>query len=380
MNNFVEQLIIRALRTSQGKGVEVFSFFIAGDDIVKIADISRIHRDDKLELKGFQRKEIKKHVNSIVDYLDNENGNALFPNAIILALSPEVEFKQTRGRDPEGLQPVAQAGTLFVPIRSTGDRAAWIVDGQQRALALSKAKNKNIPVPVIAFIAPDLATQREQFILVNKAKPLPTRLINELLPEVDMYLPRDLAVRKLPSELCSLLNRDPKSPFYQRIRQASFDGENDSAVIVDTALIEVFRRSINSPLGVLAQFKGIGEGDMDTMGMYSAINVFWGAVKEIFPTAWQLPPTKSRLTHSAGIRAMGTLMDRIMARVPSQSNVDPVVKQALSRIAPDCCWTEGSWKGVDMQWDEIQNISKHVRALEEVLIKLDFDASIRNQS
>lgn len=380
MNNFVEQLIIRALRTSQGKGVEIFSFFIAGDDIVKIADISRIHRDDKLELKGFQRKEIKKHVNSIVDYLDNENGNTLFPNAIILALSPEVEFKQTRGRDPEGLQPIAQAGTLFVPIRSTGDRAAWIVDGQQRALALSKAKNKNIPVPVIAFVAPDLETQREQFILVNKAKPLPTRLINELLPEVDMYLPRDLAVRKLPSELCSLLNRDPNSPFYQRIRQASFEGENDSAVIVDTALIEVFRRSITSPLGVLAQFKGIGEGDMDTMGMYNAINAFWGAVKETFPEAWQLPPSKSRLTHSAGIKAMGTLMDRIMARVPSQSNVDSTVKQALSRIAADCCWTEGSWKGLDMQWDEIQNISKHVRGLEEVLIKLDFDASIRSQS
>lgn len=380
MNNFVEQLIIRALRTSQGKGVEIFSFFIAGDDIVKIADISRIHRDDKLELKGFQRKEIKKHVNSIVDYLDNENGNALFPNAIILALSPEVEFKQTRGRDPEGLQPIAQAGTLFIPIRSTGDRAAWIVDGQQRALALSKAKNKKIPVPVIAFIAPDLETQREQFILVNKAKPLPTRLINELLPEVDMYLPRDLAVRKLPSELCSLLNRDPNSPFYQKIRQASFEGENDSAVIVDTALIEVFRRSINSPLGVLAQFKGIGEGDMDTMGMYNAINVFWGAVKETFPEAWQLPPSKSRLTHSAGIKAMGTLMDRIMARVPSQSNVDSMVRQALSRIAADCCWTEGSWKGLDMQWDEIQNISKHVRALEEVLIKLDFDASIRSRS
>lgn len=380
MNNSTEQLIIRALRSSQGGGIDIFSFFIAGHDILKIADISRIHRDEKLELKGFQRKEIRKHVNSIVEYLDNEDSKALFPNAIILALSPEVEYKQTRGRDPEGLQPIAQAGTLFIPLRSTGDRAAWIVDGQQRALALSRANNKDIPVPVIAFIAPDLETQREQFILVNKAKPLSTRLINELLPEVDMYLPRDLAVRKLPSELCSLLNRDPKSPFYQKIRQASYEGDNDSAVIIDTAMIDVFRRSINSPLGVLAQFKGIGEGDMDTMGMYNAINVFWTAVKETFPTAWNLPPTQSRLTHSAGIKAMGTLMDRIMARVPSQPNAESMVKDSLSRIAADCCWTEGIWKGVDMHWNEIQNISKHVKALEEVLIKLDYDASIRPPS
>ena len=50
--------------------------------------------------------------------------------------------------------------------------------------------------------------QREQFILVNKAKPLPTRLINELLPEVSAMLPRDLNARRLPSELCNLLNRD----------------------------------------------------------------------------------------------------------------------------------------------------------------------------
>lgn len=42
---------------------------------------------------------------------------------------------------------------------------------------------------------------------MNKAKPLPTRLINELLPEVDVLLPRDLASRKLPSELCNVLNR-----------------------------------------------------------------------------------------------------------------------------------------------------------------------------
>jgi hypothetical protein len=69
-----------------------------------------------------------------------------------------------------------------------------------------------------------------------------------------------------------------------------------------------------------------------------------------------------------------------MARVPSQSNAESMVKESLSRIASDCCWTEGTWKGLDMQWDEIQNISKHVRALEEVLIKLDFEASIRRFS
>ena len=197
-----DEIIVRALRTNQGNGIEVFAFFIYGSDITRIADISRITRDDGDELKGFQRSEIKNHVKSITEYLNTKN--ALFPNSIILALGNEVEFRQSRGPIPTNLMDIAQSGNLSIPVRPEGRRVAWIVDGQQRSLALAKAANSRIPVPVVAFISPDIETQREQFILVNKAKPLPTRLINELLPEVDALLPRDLASRKLPSELCNL--------------------------------------------------------------------------------------------------------------------------------------------------------------------------------
>ena len=210
------------MKSQQGEGVDVFAFFLYGSDITRIAEISRITRDDG-ELKGFQRKEIRTHVNSIVEFLDS--GPVLFPNAMILALSPEVEFKNARGSRPEGMTDVADTGTLSIPIRPEGQRAAWIVDGQQRSLALARAKNNRIPVPVIGFVSPDLETQREQFILVNKAKPLPTRLINELLPEVSALLPRDLAARKLPSELCNLLNRDPRSPFHKLVKRASDVGD-----------------------------------------------------------------------------------------------------------------------------------------------------------
>ena len=222
-----DQIVVRALKTQQGDGVDVYAFFLYGSDITRIADISRIARDEA-ELKGFQRKEIRVHVNAIVEFLDS--GPVLFPNAIILALSPEVEFKHARGTRPEGMIDVADSGTLTIPVRPEGRRAAWIVDGQQRSLALARAKNSRIPVPVVGFVSADLETQREQFILVNKAKPLPTRLINELLPEVSALLPRDLAARKLPSELCNLLNRDPRSPFHKLIRRESDAGEAEAVV------------------------------------------------------------------------------------------------------------------------------------------------------
>jgi DGQHR domain-containing protein len=90
-----DTLKIRAVRTEQGERVGVYAFFLYGADINRIADISRIRRDDQA-LKGFQRREIRDHVKEITAFLDS--GPVLFPNAIILALSPEVEFASARGR------------------------------------------------------------------------------------------------------------------------------------------------------------------------------------------------------------------------------------------------------------------------------------------
>lgn len=369
------KLIVRALRTEQGEGIEVFSFFAPGDQITKIADISRVFRDETDSLEGFQRKEIKNHVKQIIEYLDK--GEVIFPNAIILALSPEIDFKQSRGQEPHGCTEVAKMGTLTIPIREEGKRVAWIVDGQQRSLALSKTRNSNIPVPVVAFIAPDLETQRAQFILVNKAKPLPTRLINELLPEVDTHLPKDLSVRKIPSELCNLLNIDPRSPFHKLIERESLKDTDQQGVINDTAVMEVIRKSLNNPLGALSPFKGFGGNPADIDGMYETLVLFWSQVKTVFPKAWGLPPTKSRLMHGAGIKAMGILMDRIMARVPPHQDPREEIGGALKAIAPDCAWTSSSWAGLGLKWNEVQNVSSHIRALSDYLVKLDFENSQR---
>ena len=306
------EIVVRALRTFQGNQIEVFAFFIFGSDITRIADITRISRDEGDELKGFQRSEIKSHVKSIVDYLNTPA--SLFPNAIILALGKDVEFRQSRGPNPENLVEVAQSGNLTIPVFPEGRRIAWIVDGQQRSLALAQAKNSRIPVPVIAFISPNIDTQREQFILVNKAKPLPTRLINELLPEVDALLPRDLATRKIPSELCNLLNLDQKSPFYKLIRRES-TSQNEQGVVVDTAIIDSIKRNLRPPMGALSQYKGSINSDPDAM--YKTLLMYWSAVRDTFTDAWGKPPTESRLMHSAGIKAMGALMDQIMLRADS---------------------------------------------------------------
>ena len=351
------------MRAHPAADTEVFAFFVHGSDIARIADIARLSRDEG-GLKGFQRKPIQSHVNAITEFLDS--GPVLFPNAIILALSPEVDFKATRGGAAEKrYAPEFEAGTLTIPLRPAGSRAAFIVDGQQRSLALAQAKDQHLAVPVIGFVSDDLETQRTQFILVNKAKGLPSRLITELLPEVSEYLPRDLAAAQLPSALVNALNLNPASPFYRLIRRASGDGEG---VVTDSALVEAIKQSLKMQ-GALGQFKRAGGGP-DHDGMYRTLDLYWSAVKATFPEAWGKPPTESRLMHTAGIRAMSALMDQIMVRAEATPDPAAAVREALARIAPVCAWTEGAWE-YGPEWNEIQATPRDITRLSEHLLYLD---------
>ena len=75
--------------------------------------------------------------------------------------------------------------------------------------------------------------------------------------------------------------------------------------------------------------------------------------------------------HSAGIQAMGSLMDRVMARLPAGEDPYQHAFASLSRIAPHCRWTSGRWAGMDRDWDDLQNVGKDVRMLADQLMRLD---------
>ncbi len=362
---------VRAIKAIQAGNVEVYSFFLRGSDVLKISEISRIHRDRKDELKGFQRKEIQTHVNSIVSYLDN--GPVIFPNALILAFQSPIEFKQSRGVSPDG----AVSGTMEIPIEVNGKKVSWIVDGQQRAFALSKTINRNIMVPIVAFVAPDVRVQREQFILVNKARPLPKRLINELLPEIDAELPNDLKSNKIPSEMCNFLNKDKNSPFFGLIKRFSNDEKKSTAVITDTSIIEMIKRS-NGNVGALSLYKDALDKNADIESMYKVLCVYWSAVKQVFPEAWGKKSTDSRLMHSAGIQAMGVLMDRIMPQFYNSPDIENQVVTELEKITPFCHWTSGAWPDWEMPWNEVQNTPKHIKTLSKLLVQIYYSQHKRD--
>jgi DGQHR domain-containing protein len=358
----------RALRITQAAQAPLYLFTLTAAEILQIADISRVSRDDQGELIGYQRPEVRQHIQEITDYLDSDQ--PLFPNPIIIALPSTVRFTCSRG--PNVSDGIAASGTLEVPLPCNGGpKPGWIVDGQQRAFALAAAKRQDFPVPVNAFVADSVDMQRDQFLRINNTKPLPRGLVTELLPKISTPLPPRLALRQIPSALCDLLNRSEESPFRGLIRRASASkDQRKTAVVTDTNLIQALEESLKSPSGCLFPYRNLSSGETDFTGMWSALVLYWTVVKETFPKAWGKPPTQSRLMHSAGIRAMGRLMDRVMASIDArQPGAREQVQADLELLAPHCCWTEGRWDGLGMRWNEVQNNPRHIHELSSFLMR-----------
>src|SRR5215472_8647181 len=96
MRNKRRQIIRRrALRVNQDQKHPLYLFTLTGEELLAIADISRVSRDEAGKLIGYQRPEVKRHIRNIVEYLESDQ--VLFPNSLILALPSSTRFKEVRG-------------------------------------------------------------------------------------------------------------------------------------------------------------------------------------------------------------------------------------------------------------------------------------------
>lgn len=359
-----------ALRVKQGCETPVFLFALPAGVLGEIAAIARLSRNDKGKLEGYQRGIAKAHVDNITTYLNQSE--ALLPNAVILALSSGVRFEERRG--PGNDDGAAIAGKLTIPLPGPGEpKPAWIVDGQQRSMALGRITDRTFPVPVAAFVTDSLELQRDQFIRVNSVHPLDKGLVTELLPDVAITISPRLAARKIPSALVDLLNSTEESPFRNLIRRPSTPPEKRKAAPVqDTSLVTAIQESLTNTSGCLFPFRNLATGQTDNEAIWWMLVTYWTAVRDTFPEAWGRPPTESRLMHGCGIRAMGRLMDRMMASVrPFDESAGGQIRSDLAALAPLCHWSSGRWEELGgMPWNELQNTPRHIRMLSNALIRV----------
>lgn len=352
-------LRLPAVEVRQGER-RIYCFGVDGKQLHDFATVSRVRRDSADELQGYQRPEVGAHIRGIRRYL--ESAGAMLPNALVLAFDKRVEFVSA---STPGVQGFSVVGELVIPVDPDlpeHERSAWLVDGQQRAAAIRDADLDSFPVAAVGFIADSEEEQRSQFILVNSTKPLPKGLIHELLPTTTGHLPPNLAKRQLPAEIMGRLNApsedDGAHPFAGRVKTPTApDG-----YIQDNSVLRLIENSLFE--GCLYQYRNPdGTGDVDRIVAH--IEVFWSAVYETWPEAWQRPPRLSRLTHGAGILALGYVMDTLTDQVPVEEIDRGRLRKRLDRLTPHTAWTGGTWKfrGEELRWSSIQNNGKDIDRL-----------------
>lgn len=361
-----ELLRIPALEVQQGHDRLLYAFAMDGKHLPRIVAVSRIRRDERAAVLGYQRPAALAHISAIRRYI--ESPDALMPNAIVVAFDKRVEFEPSERRCA---QMPSQTGTLVIPVDDAWDdpdKPGWIVDGQQRMAAIEGAAVEHFPVCVTAFIADQEGEQRSQFILVNNTKPLPKGLVHELLPASDGGLPASLQVRRFPALLLERLNHDADSPMRHRIQTPTMP----EGVIKDNSVLHMLEDSLTD--GVLYRYRNPCTGEGDTEAMLGILKAFWTAVSTVFAQAWAEKPARSRLTHGVGIISLGFLMDTIADALTDacEVQVENFIKE-LETIDELCHWTSGTWElydGSQWQWNELQNTPRDIRTLTNHLLAL----------
>jgi DGQHR domain-containing protein len=365
MTDKLEILRFAALRIEQRADVPLYIFGVNGRLIHQFATVNFAERSVDGVLAGYQRTRVAAHIAQIRTYLAHDD--ALLPNAIVIAFNGGVTFAPAEGTTNSRW---GTHGTLSVPLPGSREpKPGLIVDGQQRVSALAELPpERQFPVVIVSFSSSSLSLQREQFVLVNKTKPLPRDLLNELIPHVRAdILPRTWQVRRIASGVVEVVRFDTGSPFYGRIRGLGVDGEGYN--ISQAAVLSVIETSIRQA-GVLNEYMLSGSGMPDFGAMAHVISTFYHGVAAVWPYAWNENPWTSRLVHGVGITALGRLMDIIMREVDAgRPRAVSSVKHRLQRIEKRCFWTQGWWpRPLDCAWDQLQNTSQDKRRLADYLV------------
>src|SRR5206468_461992 len=100
-------------------------------------------------------------------------------------------------------------------------------------------------------------------------------------------------------------------PFAARIATPTMPG----GYIKDNSVLKMIENSLYD--GALYQYRHPEDGSGDVDKILLHLNYFWTVIEVTFEDAWRLPPTKSRLTHGAGIQALGYVMDALTDGTPA---------------------------------------------------------------
>lgn len=205
------------------------TFFIGkmnATELIEIADfdIRRLSRVDNIDTYlGIQRRlnegrvqEIRKYVNTV---------DATFPTGVILAVEERcAELTSLACTRPDGS--IEQAFHILTLKNLPGEfgaegtvlfrEIARVIDGQHRIVGLEGyAQREPFEVSVVIFIGADIADQASIFSTVNLAQ---TKVNRSLVYDLFEYA-QTRSPEKTAHDVVVILDREPESPFYRKIKR-----------------------------------------------------------------------------------------------------------------------------------------------------------------
>jgi len=307
---------IPVLRVNQPVG----QFYIGSLDCQRLCeitqfDVRRILKEREFETYlGIQRPLVPKRVREIEQYVSTLD--ACFPTAVILSV-PGV--CATFNQDSSSLTLSNHMDTEDESRTVFYRQIAKVIDGQHRIEGLKNFKGERFEVNVCIFIDLDVAEEGYIFSTVNLTQ---TKVNRSLV--YDLF---DLAKAPSPQKLCHniavALDRNPKSPFHQRIKrlgvatEGRFSETLTQATFVVALIVyiskdpvldrDLYMRGKHPARAGAEESKILIFRNMMLDGKEVEIgDVIWNyfdAVRERWPRAWAASGTGQILNRTNGFRA-----------------------------------------------------------------------------
>lgn len=282
MNNQNGSLTIPTLKCHQ-QNFEFFAFILTAEQLAEISYVSK--RDGN---EGYQRLLDRKRAESIKRYI--EAGGTL-PNNIILNFN-----------EPDKVSYQQETKMLTIPF---APRSAWVIDGQHRLfgadllreLLLTHHLASTYEFLVSAFVGLEIVQQAKIFVDINSYqegvnKSLLYDLMN--LFEVDDDKQEAFYISRA-SDIIRRLNKDPESPFYERI---SLTKDRIRGFVSQAAFVDALRPHLEKG-GILSH---TNEYEFTLEEQYGIVKNFFNAIKNNLPELWF--NDKSILTKTTGFNAL----------------------------------------------------------------------------
>ncbi len=283
---------------------------------ITFSDVRRMEGERGFEsYLGIQRPLIPSRVKEISAY--TKTIDACFPTAVLLSI---------KGKCAE-FDPARNVLTL-TPFRSSDEdlephvpftQLANVIDGQHRIAGLHDYDGEDFEINVSIFIDIDVSTEAYLFSTVNLAQ---TKVNKSLV--YDLF---ELATKRSPQKLCHeiavTLDKEPDSPFFNRIKRlGSAQAHNLPGSITQAAFVQSLIKYLSAnpmrdrDLYLRGKAPILHDGDLNKLifrefmieeADYDLIDILWdyfSAVRDRWPQAWNSQDKGIILSKTNGFMAL----------------------------------------------------------------------------